>query len=198
MAIPLDDLCIRHELTWHPRVQATEKAKLAAQQFCERLGRYRMPFAWAAIMLSDATAFCCGDVNPPVEMELYQQNTEKQTPDDLFKYLADLKKAPDKRTTTKKLKKIQGVLRLHVQELRPGASLPLCLTPSLYRVKPWPADQHERPIVEIQVGAVFGRGFAGDVCVWSWFCRGWIDLSNTWSKLQTPHSYVLPVTQSLT
>lgn len=30
-----------------------EKLRLAAEQFCNRLGRYRMPFAWTAVHLAN-------------------------------------------------------------------------------------------------------------------------------------------------
>ena len=30
-----------------------EKLRLAAEQFCTRLGRYRMPFAWTAVHLAN-------------------------------------------------------------------------------------------------------------------------------------------------
>ena len=52
-----------------------EKIKSSARQFCQRLGRYTMPFAWAAIVLEDAVACCRGDLAPSVEMELHQQLT---------------------------------------------------------------------------------------------------------------------------
>lgn len=36
-----------------------EKLRLAAEQFCTRLGRYRMPFAWTAVHLANIVSSAC-------------------------------------------------------------------------------------------------------------------------------------------
>lgn len=106
-----------------------EKIKGNARQFCKRLGKYTMPFAWTAVVLEDAAACCSGDLSPSLEIELFQQSTDKLRDEDLWKYLADLLKAPDKRSTTKKLRRIPGLFRFHVRKMLANETPPLCLTP---------------------------------------------------------------------
>lgn len=57
----------------------------AVTRLCRRLGRYRMPFAWAAVPLQDAVRFCVGDLVPAVELDIYAQ-PEKWSEDELMKY----------------------------------------------------------------------------------------------------------------
>jgi hypothetical protein len=72
----------------NPRFEDTKEGRVraaAVNRLCRRLGKFRMPFAWAAVPLLDAVRHCVGDLVPPVTLELYQQSTEKLGEDELFR-----------------------------------------------------------------------------------------------------------------
>ncbi|XP_033123079.1 dedicator of cytokinesis protein 7-like isoform X2 [Anneissia japonica] len=215
----------------NPKVQ--EKVKANAKYFCEKLGAYRMPFAWTAIDLmnvingsqglakpentetaktsassllkrqsfnlglldpfsrtnsledqarkkssstlpnynslprkgsdapsslkrssSDRRSFYRGDDEmtnlnsfKPVTLTVssfFKQEGDKLSDDDLYKFLADLKRPT---SILKRLKCIPGSLKLDISKLQEMSSY--CLTPDLYQVKPYP-DLRTRPTREIQ------------------------------------------------
>lgn len=128
-------------------------------RLCRRLGRYRMPFAWAAVPLQDAVQYCVGDLVPAAELEIYAQPTSEE---ELMKYvpkrallkrdivsaltacvrtscrcLIDLQNKPHLRMLIKKLKKIPGSLRIKAQQLASKDHCPHTLTTTLKQVKPW-------------------------------------------------------------
>ena len=104
-----------------------EKFHLNAIQFCERLGKYRMPFAWTAINLmnilnitttdTSTTSTTCDYLNTfkPVSISInsfFKQDLERLSDQDLFKYLAELKKSQHSSSLIKKLKSINGILKI--------------------------------------------------------------------------------------
>ena len=112
----------------------------AMLRFTRRLGRFRMPFAWAAVPLEDAASLCTGPLRPMAEIEVYQEVCEKQEEEELFRNLTDLTKKAQDRTVTKKLKKLPTILKLRVQKLRSDEAIPRTLTSGLYPVAPFDAD----------------------------------------------------------
>ncbi|XP_077992756.1 dedicator of cytokinesis protein 7-like isoform X2 [Glandiceps talaboti] len=193
-----------------------EKIKTNAKYYCEKLGKYRMPFAWTAIHLmnivngagsldrdpsfsekdfkevdrraSSASAYDTGSLRRtkagdtgslprkldgtgslkrngserklrteedtsnlatfrPVTLTVssfFKQEADKLTDEDLFRFLADLKKPT---SILKRLKCIPGTLKLDISPM--PENLPYCLTPELQQVDPYP-DMRGRPTREVQ------------------------------------------------
>ncbi|CAB4011292.1 Hypothetical predicted protein [Paramuricea clavata] len=192
-----------------------DKLTQAAGMNCDRLGKYRMPFAWTAIHLIDIingvahndvgtatstekdTAVSTGsqrknsppespatptylkkekvdslprransissqrrsmygdldDSSPdlssfrPVTLTVksfFKQESDKLKDDDLFKFLADLRRPT---SLLKRLKCIPGVLKLDISP--PGDKPPYCLTSELQQIHPY-QDGQVRPFKEVE------------------------------------------------
>ncbi|XP_038048648.1 dedicator of cytokinesis protein 7-like isoform X3 [Patiria miniata] len=193
-----------------------EKAKVNARYYCDKLGAYRMPFAWTAVHLlniingansiepnpdsadmdrakssslefgrsygslprkvgeAGAVGGSSGggeksglkrngserrsfykveddtgnlDTFHPVTITVssfFKQEGDKLSDDDLYKFLADLKRPT---SVLKRLKCIPGSLKLDISPMPDNP--PYCLTPDLQQVKPYP-DMRTRPTREIQ------------------------------------------------
>ncbi|XP_070541056.1 dedicator of cytokinesis protein 7-like isoform X2 [Ptychodera flava] len=194
-----------------------EKVKINAKYYCEKLGKYRMPFAWTAIHLmnivngagsldrdpsfsdkdslkedrraSSASSYESGtgslrrskpgdtgslprridgtgslkrngserklreeDMSNlasfrPVTLTVssfFKQESDKLTDEDLYKFLADLKRPT---SILKRLKCIPGILKLDISPM--PENLAYCLTPELQQVDPYP-DLRGRPTREVQ------------------------------------------------
>nr|XP_022315801.1 dedicator of cytokinesis protein 7-like isoform X2 [Crassostrea virginica] len=193
-----------------------DRLKSNAAQFCERLGKYRMPFAWTAIYLMNIVTGATGgqdsektcesepsrsasldrrsvsgvpgqfdsfrrrnreefsstrrgsmergrserrglsstgdDYGPsldnfrPVTLTVssfFKQEGDKLSDEDLYKFLADLKRPS---SVLKRVKCIPGTLKL---DISPCPEEPrYMLTPELYKVEPYP-DEKTRPTREI-------------------------------------------------
>uniref|UniRef100_A0A452VLW6 Dedicator of cytokinesis 9 n=1 Tax=Ursus maritimus TaxID=29073 RepID=A0A452VLW6_URSMA len=82
-----------------PYMKSSDSSKVAqkvlknAKQACQRLGQYRMPFAWAArTLFKDAS----GNLDKNARFSaLYRQDSNKLSNDDMLKFLADFRK-PEK------------------------------------------------------------------------------------------------------
>ncbi|XP_072638634.1 dedicator of cytokinesis protein 9 isoform X13 [Canis lupus baileyi] len=82
-----------------PYMKSSDSSKVAqkvlknAKQACQRLGQYRMPFAWAARTLFKDTS---GNLDKNARFSaLYRQDSNKLSNDDMLKFLADFRK-PEK------------------------------------------------------------------------------------------------------
>ncbi|XP_023619956.1 dedicator of cytokinesis protein 9 isoform X1 [Myotis lucifugus] len=82
-----------------PYMKSSDSSKVAqkvlknAKQACQRLGQYRMPFAWAARTLFRDTS---GNLDKNARFSaLYKQDSNKLSNDDMLKFLADFRK-PEK------------------------------------------------------------------------------------------------------
>ncbi|KAK1341975.1 hypothetical protein QTO34_016727 [Cnephaeus nilssonii] len=82
-----------------PYMKSSDSSKVAqkvlknAKQACQRLGQYRMPFAWAARTLFRDTS---GNLDKNARFSaLYKQDSNKLSNDDMLKLLADFRK-PEK------------------------------------------------------------------------------------------------------
>uniref|UniRef100_A0A8C0XQ12 Dedicator of cytokinesis protein 9 n=1 Tax=Castor canadensis TaxID=51338 RepID=A0A8C0XQ12_CASCN len=82
-----------------PYMKSSDSSKVAqkvlknAKQACQRLGQYRMPFAWAARTLFKDTA---GNLDKNARFSaVYRQDSNKLSNDDMLKLLADFRK-PEK------------------------------------------------------------------------------------------------------
>ncbi|TRY94835.1 hypothetical protein DNTS_029910, partial [Danionella cerebrum] len=120
--------------------KTVQKVLKTAKQTCQRLGQYRMPFAWAAKQVfkdSQGTLDTDGKFSP-----LYRQDSSKISTEDLIKLLTDLKK-PDKN----KLQIIPGQINITVECVPPDLSN--SVTSSYIPVKPF-EEQCERVSVEVE------------------------------------------------
>uniref|UniRef100_A0A3P8PFZ1 Dedicator of cytokinesis 11 n=1 Tax=Astatotilapia calliptera TaxID=8154 RepID=A0A3P8PFZ1_ASTCA len=120
--------------------KTAQKVLKAAKQTCQRLGQYRMPFAWAAKQVfkdAQGSLDMDGKFSP-----LYRQDSSKISTDDLIKLLADIRK-PEK----SKLQIIPGQLNVTIECVPPDFSN--TVTSSYIPVKPF-EDGCERVSVEIE------------------------------------------------
>ncbi|XP_017295224.1 dedicator of cytokinesis protein 11 isoform X2 [Kryptolebias marmoratus] len=120
--------------------KTAQKVLKAAKQTCQRLGQYRMPFAWAAKQVfkdGQGSLDMDGRFSP-----LYRQDSSKMSSDDLLKLLADIRK-PEKN----KLQIIPGQLNVTIECVPPDLSN--TVTSSYVPVRPF-EDGCERVSVEIE------------------------------------------------
>nr|CAB3239439.1 dedicator of cytokinesis protein 9-like [Phallusia mammillata] len=99
-----------------------------AKTACQRLGQYRMPFAWTAKQLFTDTK---GNINQHGFEVVYKQESSKLAEEDLLKFLSDFKR-PEKLS---KLEYIDCDLRLGIDSV--PRDLPNILTSSLVPVRPY-------------------------------------------------------------
>uniref|UniRef100_A0A3Q1ERQ1 Dedicator of cytokinesis 11 n=1 Tax=Acanthochromis polyacanthus TaxID=80966 RepID=A0A3Q1ERQ1_9TELE len=120
--------------------KTAQKVLKAAKQTCQRLGQYRMPFAWAAKQVfkdAQGSLDMDGKFSP-----LYRQDSSKISTDDIIKLLSDIRK-PEK----SKLQTIPGQLNVTIECVPPDFSN--TVTSSYIPVKPF-EDGCERVSVEIE------------------------------------------------
>ncbi|XP_046904810.1 LOW QUALITY PROTEIN: dedicator of cytokinesis protein 11 [Hypomesus transpacificus] len=120
--------------------KTAQKVLKAAKQACQRLGQYRMPFAWAAKQVfkdGQGGLDMDGKFSP-----LYRQDSSKISTDDLIKLLADIRK-PEK----SKLQTIPGQLNVIIECVPPDFSN--TVTSSYVPVKPF-EEGCERVSVEME------------------------------------------------
>ncbi|XP_026481569.1 dedicator of cytokinesis protein 9-like [Ctenocephalides felis] len=133
--------------TSEPYLKATKDPRLglkvhkSVKTYCQRLGQYRMPFAWAARPLFRLYS---NELDTTSEFpSIYRQEGHKLKDEDLLKLLADYRK-PDK---LNKLTVVPGWLKISLQ---PIVELPEnCLTTSLIPLRPFPNPPTCEPTIEI-------------------------------------------------
>ncbi|GAB1293953.1 Dedicator of cytokinesis protein 6 [Apodemus speciosus] len=122
-----------------------EKLRLAAEQFCTRLGRYRMPFAWTAVHLANIVS-SVGPQDRDSDSEGERRATweaERLSDEDLFKFLADMRRPS---SLLRRLRPVTAQLKIDISPA--PENLHFCLSPELLHVKPYP-DPRGRPTKEI-------------------------------------------------
>uniref|UniRef100_A0A8C7VN35 Dedicator of cytokinesis 8 n=1 Tax=Oncorhynchus mykiss TaxID=8022 RepID=A0A8C7VN35_ONCMY len=164
-----------------------EKLRNQSEMFCQRLGRYRMPFAWATVNImnvistatldrdttdSDSLNGRCGCVlekrgqlprrnserfgtmEDQCNMSAFKpatitistfckQEGDRLSDEDLFKFLADIKKFS---SLQRRIKTIPGTIRLDVTPVHDNPVA--CLSTELIPVKPL-AEKNVRPVKEV-------------------------------------------------
>uniref|UniRef100_A0A672GUP4 Dedicator of cytokinesis 8 n=1 Tax=Salarias fasciatus TaxID=181472 RepID=A0A672GUP4_SALFA len=116
-----------------------DKLRAQAEAFCHRLGRYRMPFAWAAINVMEVISTAALDVTDSDSLK--GGEGDRLSDEDLLKYLADIKKTPQRR-----IKTIPGCIKL---DMSPVHDTPMgCLSTELIPLIPV-AEKNIRPIKEV-------------------------------------------------
>ncbi|XP_071453557.1 dedicator of cytokinesis protein 9 [Hetaerina americana] len=111
------------------------------QSFCQRLGYYRMPFAWCARPLF--TTQSCGLDTVSEFPVIYRQDVGRMSDDDLLKVLADFKK-PEKMS---RWTVIPGVIELSVEPY--SEPMPNSLSCSMVPLKPFPTPPTHSASVEM-------------------------------------------------
>ncbi|XP_041973645.1 dedicator of cytokinesis protein 9 [Aricia agestis] len=119
-----------------PYLKATKDPRLGlkvhktVQAYANRIGNYRMPFAWAAKPLFRLYS---NDLDTAPEFSaIYRQEPNKMSDDDLLKILSDYRK-PEKLA---KLTAIPGWLSIQIQQS--NEQIQNCMTPSYAALKPFP------------------------------------------------------------
>uniref|UniRef100_A0A4W4H8R8 Dedicator of cytokinesis 9b n=1 Tax=Electrophorus electricus TaxID=8005 RepID=A0A4W4H8R8_ELEEL len=133
-----------------PYMKNSDSSKVAqkvlknARQVCSRLGRYKMPFAWAARpVFKDASGTLD---NSACFSALYRQDASKLLDENLFKLLADFRK-PEKMA---KLPVILGNLDVTIDNV-PSPDWSDCVTPSYIPVRPYESEGCGRaPLLEVE------------------------------------------------
>ncbi|MCI4380885.1 hypothetical protein PGIGA_G00245190 [Pangasianodon gigas] len=162
-----------------------EKLRSQAENFCQRLGRYRMPFAFGTANIMNAISTPTLDrdttdsdsINGKNNMDkkaylprrnserfttledqsnlssfkpaiitiqsIFKQEGERLSDEDLFKFLADVKRTS---TIQRRVKIIPGFLKVEVTPV-PDTVMP-CLSPELIPIKPV-SEKNLRPIKEL-------------------------------------------------
>ncbi|KAJ8916213.1 hypothetical protein NQ315_016352 [Exocentrus adspersus] len=130
-----------------PYIKANKDPKISLKVYkniavcCQRLGKYRMPFAWAARPLFRLYS---NELDTTSDFHaLYRQEPNKITDEEMLKLLSDYRK-PDK---FNKFTVIPGSLDIKVSAVSdlPSNCLSTCLAP----LKPFPVPPTNEPTIEI-------------------------------------------------
>ncbi|KAL1490945.1 hypothetical protein ABEB36_011614 [Hypothenemus hampei] len=109
--------------------------------YCQKLGKYRMPFAWTARPLYRLYS---NELDTVSEFHaIYRQETAKMSDEEVLKLLQDYRK-PDK---FNKFTVIPGSLQIKITQLTDLP--PNSLTPSLAPLKPFPLPPEAPPTIEV-------------------------------------------------
>uniref|UniRef100_A0A7N8XLU8 Dedicator of cytokinesis 8 n=1 Tax=Mastacembelus armatus TaxID=205130 RepID=A0A7N8XLU8_9TELE len=119
-----------------------EKLRGQAETFCQRLGRYRMPFAWATVKIIDVVSTATQDRDVPdsdtLKGGVKKSLTNRLSDEDLLKVLAEIKKTsnPQRRIKT-------------IPDMSPVHDTPVaCLSTELIPLIPVP-EKNTRTIKEV-------------------------------------------------
>ncbi|XP_063772080.1 dedicator of cytokinesis protein 10 isoform X4 [Pseudophryne corroboree] len=122
--------------------KSAQKLLKSTKQFCSRLGKYRMPFAWTVRPLFKDN---CGNLDRESRFShLFRQESSKISTEDLIKLVSEYRRA-------EKISKIQiipGSLEVSVDTVPMEHSN--CLTSSLIPIKPFGEIEKHPPTVEIE------------------------------------------------
>uniref|UniRef100_A0AAQ4R3K3 Dedicator of cytokinesis 10 n=1 Tax=Gasterosteus aculeatus aculeatus TaxID=481459 RepID=A0AAQ4R3K3_GASAC len=122
--------------------KTVQKILKSNKQFCSKLGKYRMPFAWSVRSVFK-------DNHGALDKEsrfspLFKQESNKISTDDLIKLVSEYRRAEK----TSKLQTIPGTLEIAVDHV--PLEHPNCVTPSCVPVKPFDELSKHQPTVEVE------------------------------------------------
>ncbi|XP_067363467.1 dedicator of cytokinesis protein 10 isoform X3 [Channa argus] len=122
--------------------KTVQKILKSNKQFCSKLGKYRMPFAWSVRPVFK-------DNHGALDREsrfspLFKQESNKISTDDLIKLVAEYRRAEK----TSKLQTIPGTLDITVDYI--PMEHPNCVTSSYVPVKPFEELSKHQPTVEVE------------------------------------------------
>ncbi|XP_044146239.1 dedicator of cytokinesis protein 10 isoform X1 [Bufo gargarizans] len=122
--------------------KTAQKLLKSVKQFCGRLGKYRMPFAWTVRPVFKDN---CGNIDRESRFSpLFRQEGNKISTEDLIKLVSDYRRA-------EKIGKIQiipGNLDISIDAV--PMDQPNCLTSSLIPLKPFGEIEKYPPTVEVE------------------------------------------------
>ncbi|XP_012920974.1 dedicator of cytokinesis protein 10 isoform X10 [Heterocephalus glaber] len=119
-----------------------QKILKSNRQFCSRLGKYRMPFAWAVRSVFKDNQ---GNVDRDSRFSpLYRQESSKISTEDLLKLVSDYRRAD----RSSKMQTIPGSLDIAVENV--PLEHPNCVTSSFIPVKPFNLMAQSEPTVEVE------------------------------------------------
>ncbi|KAJ8368388.1 hypothetical protein SKAU_G00084160 [Synaphobranchus kaupii] len=122
--------------------KTVQKILKSNKQFCSKLGKYRMPFAWCVRSVfkdSQGTLDRDSRFSP-----LFKQESNKISTDDLIKLISEYRRAEK----TSKLQTIPGNLEISVDCV--PMEHPNCVTSSYVPVKPFEDCEQHPPTVEVE------------------------------------------------
>ncbi|XP_070241917.1 dedicator of cytokinesis protein 10 isoform X3 [Bos mutus] len=119
-----------------------QKILKSNRQFCSKLGKYRMPFAWAVRSVFKDNQ---GNVDRDSRFSpLYRQESNKISAEDLLKLVSDYRRAD----RISKTQTIPGSLDIAVDNI--PLEHPNCVTSSFIPVKPFNVTAKPEPTVEVE------------------------------------------------
>uniref|UniRef100_A0A8C2MZB7 Dedicator of cytokinesis 10 n=1 Tax=Cricetulus griseus TaxID=10029 RepID=A0A8C2MZB7_CRIGR len=119
-----------------------QKILKSNRQFCSKLGKYRMPFAWAVRSVFKDNQ---GNVDRDSRFSpLYRQESSKISAEDLLKLVSDYRRAD----RIGKIQTIPGSLDIVVDNI--PLEQPNCVTSSFIPVKPFNVMAQSEPTVEVE------------------------------------------------
>ncbi|XP_073074146.1 dedicator of cytokinesis protein 10 isoform X5 [Manis javanica] len=119
-----------------------QKILKSNRQFCSKLGKYRMPFAWAVRSVFKDNQ---GNVDRDSRFSpLYRQESSKISTEDLLKLVSDYRRAE----RISKMQTIPGSLDVAVDNI--PLEHPNCVTSSFIPVKPFNVTAQPEPTVEVE------------------------------------------------
>ncbi|XP_019481552.1 PREDICTED: dedicator of cytokinesis protein 10 [Hipposideros armiger] len=120
----------------------SQKILKSNRQFCSKLGKYRMPFAWAVRSVFKDNQ---GNVDRDSRFSpLYRQESSKISTEDQLKLVSDYRRAD----RISKMQTIPGSLDIAVDNI--PLEHPNCVTSSFIPVKPFDATAQPEPTVEVE------------------------------------------------
>ncbi|MEJ1272084.1 hypothetical protein NN561_002932 [Cricetulus griseus] len=125
-----------------PVTNFAQKILKSNRQFCSKLGKYRMPFAWAVRSVFKDNQ---GNVDRDSRFSpLYRQESSKISAEDLLKLVSDYRRAD----RIGKMQTIPGSLDIVVDNI--PLEQPNCVTSSFIPVKPFNVMAQSEPTVEVE------------------------------------------------
>ncbi|XP_043926200.1 dedicator of cytokinesis protein 10 isoform X3 [Protopterus annectens] len=122
--------------------KTAQKTLKSNKQFCSKLGKYRMPFAWAVRPVFKDTL---GTVDRESRFSpLFKQEQSKISTEDLLKLIAEYRRAEK----ANKMQIIPGSLEIKVDFV--PMDHPNCLTSSYIPVKPFKDTEQHLPTIEVE------------------------------------------------
>ncbi|PIO33725.1 hypothetical protein AB205_0042780, partial [Aquarana catesbeiana] len=122
--------------------KSAQKLLKTTKQHCSRLGKYRMPFAWAVRSVFKDSS---GNIDREARFSpLFRQDSSKISTEDLVKLVGDYKRAEK----LSKIPIIPGNLEISIDNVLKEHSN--CLTSSLVPVKPFSEPEKCLPTVEVE------------------------------------------------
>ncbi|KAG8445304.1 hypothetical protein GDO86_010188 [Hymenochirus boettgeri] len=122
--------------------KSAQKILKTTKQFCSKLGKYRMPFAWSVRPVFKDNS---GNIDHDSRFSpLFRQDSNKISTEDLIKLVTEYRRAEK----VNKLQTIPGSLEISVDTVPMEQSN--CLTSSLVPVQPFGETKEHPPIVEIE------------------------------------------------